>query len=77
MQELGLEMEREYVFNCYALWVVMNAIHSDDGADIADLMGIDHSDVTNAKYIKFIHKLALNKLTDADAFYNIREYFLS
>jgi hypothetical protein len=31
MKNLGLEYEREGVFNCYALWVVMNAIHSDNG----------------------------------------------
>lgn len=77
MQELGLEWEREYVFNAYALWVVMNAIHSDDGADIASILGIEPTDVTNARYIKTIHKLAINKLCDADGFYNIREYFLS
>lgn len=76
MQDLGLEWEREYVFNCYALWVVMNAIYSDDGTDIAGMLGIDATDVTNSKFIKSIHKLATNKLTDADGFYNVRSYFL-
>ena len=77
MEELGLEMEREYVFNCYALWLVMNAIHSDDGQVLAELLGIEPSDVTDAKYIKTIHRLAVNKLTDTDGFYSVRQLYLA
>lgn len=77
MEELGLEIEREYVFNCYALWLVMNAIHSDDGADIAGLLGIEPTDVTNARYIKTIHKFAVNRLTDSDGFYSARQTYLA
>lgn len=76
MEDLALEIEREYVFNCYSLWIVMNAIHSDNGAVIAGLLGIEPSDVTNSKYIKTIHKMAVNTLTDNDGFYDVRSYYL-
>lgn len=76
MEDLGLETEREYVFNCYSLWIVMNAIHSDNGAVIAGLLGIEPTDVTNPKYIKTIHRMAVNTLTDDDGFFDVRSYYL-
>lgn len=76
MKTLGLEYEREGVFNCYALWIVMNAIHSDNGKVIAGLMGLQPSDTGNADYIKTIHKLAMNKLLDEDGYFEIRDYYL-
>ena len=76
MGDLGLSTEREYVFNEYALWVVMNAENSDNSDIIAELLGIQPSDVTNAKYIKTIYRFAVNKLTDADGFYSVREQYL-
>lgn len=76
MQELGLECEREYVFNNYSLWVVMNAVHSDNGQVIAGIIGIDPNDVTNAKYIKAIHSMAVNTLMDSDKFFDVRRYYL-
>lgn len=76
MEDLGLETEREYVFNCYSLWLEMNAIHSDNGAVVAELLGIEPTDVTNAKYIKTIHRMAMNVLTDADGFFDIRASYL-
>lgn len=76
MEDLGLETEREYVFNCYSLWLEMNAIHSDNGAVIAGLLGIEPTDVTNPKYIKTIHRMAVNTLTDDDGFFDVRSYYL-
>lgn len=76
MKNLGLEYEREAVFNSYALWVVMNAIHSDNGTVIADLMGLAPTDVTNPAYIKTVRTLAMNKLLDEDGVYSVRRYFL-
>ena len=76
MEDLGLETEREYVFNCYSLWLEMNAVHSDNGAVIAGLLGIEPTDVTNPKYIKTIHKMAVNTLTDDDGFFDVRSYYL-
>ena len=72
-----LATEREGVFNCYALWIVMNAIHSDNGNVITGLMGLQPTDTGNTDYIKTIHSLAMNKLLDEDGVYNVRKYFLS
>ena len=77
MQNLGLEWEREGVFNSYALWVVMNAIHSDNGNVITGLMGLAPTDVTNPDYIKTVRSLAMNKLLDEDGVYSIRRYFIA
>jgi hypothetical protein len=76
MKNLGLEYERESVFNCYALWVVMNAIHSDNGKVIAGLMGLQPTDTGNTDYIKTLHSLAMNKLMDVDGYFEIRDYYL-
>ena len=77
MEDLGLEYKRERVFNCYALWTVMNAIHSDDGSTIASLMGFDFANAaSDPEYIKAVHQFALNKLLDADGKYSVRSYFL-
>ena len=75
MKNLGLEFEREPVFNSYALWVVMNAEHSDSGKTIASMLNIEPTDTTNPEYIKAVYQFALNKLTDADGMYNVRRYF--
>ena len=77
MEDLGLEYKREGVFNCYALWTVMNAVHSDDGKTIASLMGIDYGNAaSNPEYIKTVYQFAMNKLQDADMRYNVRHYFI-
>lgn len=76
MQDLGLEQEREPVFNRYALWVTMNAIHSDNGNVITSIMGLAPTDVTNPDYIRAVHSLAMNKLMDKDGKYDVRHYFL-
>lgn len=77
MKDLGLETKRETVYNCYSLWVVMNAVHSDNGNVIASLMGIDFGgSAGNADYIKAVHSFAVNMLTDEDGRYSVRRYFL-
>ena len=77
MQEHELECERESVFNGYALWVVMNATHSDNGNVIASLMGIAFKDApSDTDYIKAVHSMAMNLLLDKDGKYNVRSYFL-
>ena len=76
MEDLGLEYRRDKVFNCYALWTVMNAVHSDDGKTIASLMGIDYNNAaSNPEYIKTVHQFAMNKLLDADGAYSVRNYW--
>lgn len=76
MTDLGLETEREYVFNKYALWVQMNATHSDNGKLIAELMGMSSLNATDAEYIKAIHRFAVNMLTDEDHKFCVRCYYL-
>lgn len=76
MMDLSLEYEREYIFNEYALWLVMNATHSDNGVVIARLVGVEPSDVTNPSYIEAIHAMSVNMLTDADGFYSVRGQYL-
>lgn len=74
MNDLGLECEREEVFNRYALWAVMNAVHSDDGPDIADML--NNPDKGNPDYIRRVYKFAMNKLLDEDGVFSVRRYFL-
>ena len=77
MKDLVLECSREGVFNSYALWVVMNAIHSDNGNVISTLLGIPPTDITNADYIRTVHSMAMNLLLDEDGVYSVRRYFLA
>lgn len=77
LSDMGLDCESKYAYNDYALWIVMNSIHSDNGVVIAELLGIPPTDVTNADYIKSIYRMAKNMLQDADGVYNVRGYFLS
>lgn len=76
MEGLHLEWEREGVFNCYALWVVMNSIHSDNGNVIAHLLGMETCDAGDERYIKATHSMAMNMLLDEDGRYSVRKYFL-
>jgi hypothetical protein len=77
MKQLGLEYERETIFNSYALWIAMNAMHSDNGAVIAALMGKEGPNANDADYIKAVYHMAMNLLLDEDGKYCIRRYFLS
>ena len=76
LQSLSLECERETVFNTYSLWVVMNAVHSDNGKVIAELLGIEPTDVANADYVRAVWRMSLNMLCDEDGKYDVRKYFL-
>lgn len=76
MEDLGLEYRRESIYNCYALWTIMNAVHSDDGKTIASLMGIDYGNAaSNPEYIKTVYQFSMNKLLDADGVYSVRHYW--
>lgn len=75
MEALGLEMEREPVFNTCALWVTMNMIYSDSAKTIANIMGGDLDSIDANELVKAIHALALDKLTDEDGMFNVRHYF--
>ena len=61
MNALGLEMEREAVFNRYALWTVMNAKYSDNGKTLADkVFMLPLRDVPADKLIPLIYDLAID-----------------
>lgn len=76
MKKLGLECEREPLYNRYSMWAVMNAVHSDHGADIASMLRISPSETGNESYVKAVHKLATNMLADEDGVFSVRRYFL-
>lgn len=78
MTTLGLEMEREAIFNRYALWTVMNAKYSDHGMTLAEkVFSTPLRMVENEKMVPLIHALAVDSLTDEDGKYNVRKYFLT
>jgi len=76
MNTLGLETEREGVFNDYALWTVMNQVYTDFGKDIADIMGMPLNKIPADKLVPAVHSMAVSLLTDPDEKYCIREYHL-
>lgn len=78
MESLGLEKEREAIFNRYALWAVMNAWYSDHGMTIAEkVFSSPLRLVGNEKIIPLIHAMAVDSLTDEDGKFNVRKYFLT
>lgn len=77
MDSLGLEKEREGVFNSYALWTVMNAKYSDHAMTLAEKVWmVPLRQVPNDKLVPAIHALAIDSLTDKDGKYHVRKYFL-
>ena len=76
MKKLGLEWEREYVFNKYAMWVVMSQVYTDFGQTIAKILGMPLTEVPAEKLLPVVHEMALDMLCDADKKYEVRKYFL-
>ena len=76
MTKVGLEMEREYVFNKYAMWVVMSQVYTDFGQSISNILGMPLADVPTDRLLSIVHAMAIDLLTDADGKYNVREYHL-
>lgn len=76
MKKLALEMEREYVFNKYAMWVVMSQVYTDFGQTLAKALGAQLADIPADKLLPIIHDMALDLLLDADGAYNVRKYHL-
>lgn len=68
MDKHGFEYEHEPCYNRCALWVTMNMIMSDSSATIQKY-------VDNDNLFKFVYDLAVDKLTDKDRRFVIREYF--
>ena len=76
LKSLGLPCEKEYEYNTYSLWVVMNAVYSDNGEVICKLLNMDRGDIANAELIKTVWIFANNLLCDEDGKYDVRKYFL-
>ena len=75
MESFGLPLEDAPYYNSCALWVEMNKIYSDFGAEIAALIGKPLSP-TDKDIISACYRLALKTLRDKDGVYEIRKYFL-
>lgn len=67
MQQAGLPIMEDGIYNCYALWVEMNKLMSDH-AETFKKYGVEPD-------LSMIHDLAIDNLKDKDGVYNIREYF--
>lgn len=75
MESFGLPLEEAPAYNRCALWVEMNKIYSDFGAEIAPMLGKALSP-TDRDIISACYRLALKNLKDKDGIYDIRKYFL-
>ena len=78
VDSMGLEKERDGIFNRYALWTVMNAKYSDHAMTLAEKVWmLPMREVPAEKMVPAIHALAVDSLTDKDGKYNVRTYFLT
>ena len=68
MEQHGYELERIPCYNSCSLWVTMNMIMSDSNITITKYVSSDNT-------FDFVYDLAVDKLTDKDKVFNIREYF--
>lgn len=68
MVQYGYDQEKEPFFNSCALWVTMNMIMSDSSATLSHY-------ASGPNLFKLVHDLAVDKLTDKDGVFNIRNYF--
>lgn len=68
MEQAGYALEKEPCYNSCALWVTMNMIMSDSGDTLKKY-------VENGNQFKLVYDLAVDKLTDADGMFSIRNYF--
>ena len=68
MQQAGYDLERKPCYNRCALWVTMNMIMSDSSETLGKY-------IANGDLFKLVHDLAVDKLTDKDGVFNIRQYF--
>jgi len=68
MEQNGYDLEREPCYNRCALYTTMNMIMSDSSETLSRY--VDGSDL-----FKVVYELAVDKLTDKDAKFNIRAYF--
>ena len=68
MEQHGYELSKEPYYNSCALWVTMDMIMSDSSATL-------NKYVEEEDMFKLVHDLAVDKLTDGDRNFHIRDYF--
>lgn len=68
VEGIGGQMTEKPYYNEYALWVMMNSIYSDHGKSIADFLDGENT-------VRFVYRMAVDKLKDVDRQRFIREYF--
>ena len=68
MEQHGFELEKWPCYNRCALYTTMNMLMSDSGNTLSKY-------VSNGDLFKVVYELAVDKLTDEDEKFNIREYF--
>lgn len=68
MNQKGLETEKWPCYNKCALWTVMSMIMSDSSETIGKYVSVEES-------FLFVYEMAVDKLTDEDGNFNIRNYF--
>lgn len=68
MEQAGYELEKWSCYNKCSLFVAMNMIMSDSSETLTKYVG-------NGDVFKLVHDLAVDKLTDKDEKFKIREYF--
>ena len=68
MEQHGHDLDHEPKYNSCALWAVMNMIMSDSHATLEKFVGAE-------KLFDAVYSLAVDKLTDSDGKFSVREYF--
>lgn len=68
MEQHGYDLENEPYYNSCALWAVMNMVMSDSSATLEKFVAAD-------KLFDAVYSLAVDKLTDKDKKFAVREYF--
>ena len=68
MEKHGFPLEKEPCYNKCALYTAMNMVMSDSSATLLKYVGED-------ELFSVIYDLAVDKLTDKDEVFKIREYF--
>lgn len=68
MKQNGFELEKEPCYNKFALWVTMNMFMSDSSETVTKY-------IEDGNLFKFVHDIAIDKLTDKDGMFNVRRYF--
>lgn len=77
LNSMELETENKPHFNKYALWTLMNVMHSKHSETLSQkILETTGEDITEEQIIQIIHALAIDLLTDKNGTLNIREFFI-